>query len=171
MATDDQKRKQRHLEDISKTLTDEEKQLIQDSRSFKDIAPGKRGYNIALFNDVINREHLKHKSVIEKCLLQIEDMRNQKRRLQSQLMSGEITALLPNGQSTMNADEVKQQINYIDWLIKAEVMAIPMALLAIRRIVGHKNIAMQVVVSEDEFEAYAEGVEKRLTELGFAVPY
>lgn len=148
------------------SISKEELERIKKQREFDSIKQGTYTYKIALFSDQLRQNMYKHKSVVENRLWNVHNLLNNITRLEEQLKSGNITEKLDN-ELVMNDIEVKTLIQKNKWLLEGEARAIPLELGLLRSVVGHLDVAKNVIMTEEEFETYAENVLKRLADAGY----
>jgi len=141
-----------------KSLTKEEIQRVRDTRDYDEIKPHTPAWRVALYNDSIRSALRLKKSTIRKRILTIHDLTNNITRLKDQLESGKITEEIKTG-IRMNEREVESLIRQNSWLRDGEVEAIPRTLAEMRGLVGHKDVARNIVMSKEEFDKYVQDIE------------
>lgn len=156
------------LVEFIKSLTKEEVKWIKEQREFETIKPGTWTYKIAVVNDAIRSNIRQLKSKLNKRLWNIEDITNKIERLNEQLRTGEIYECVKDGM-TMTKEELTNFIQHHEWLRKGEVDAIPMNLAEIRALVGHKDVARQVVMTVEEFDKMVGEVYEKLKAKGYDI--
>lgn len=152
------------------SLSDEEKELIEARRKFKDIEPGTKDWAIVLFTDQLRLDRYKNESAVMKSVNTLFTLRNQIARLKVQILSGNIVELYRDGQ-TMTQDEVQQQIEHAEWLAKAELCSLPILLKNLRALVGRMDITLKPVFTQEEFNALVAEVETRVASFNWTMPY
>lgn len=171
------KPKQELLEDIKenedlikfvKSLTKEELKSIHDTRAFNEIKPGSWTYKVAILNDQIRSQMRLIKSKLTKHIMTIDQITNNINRLNQQLVTGQIIESMKNG-IIMNESELKSLIQQNEWIRQGEVDAIPMSLGEMRALVGHKDVARNIVMELDTYENFVEEIDKQLKEKGFNI--
>lgn len=153
-------------EDILKDLTKEDWERLAEQKRFQELDPESIGYKVAVYSDGLRAQVRERKEKIRKRLWNIKNLQNNVTRLQVQLRKGNITEELKPG-VLMNEAEVKSQIQHNKWVMEGEARDVPKILAEIRGIVGTRDVAKNVVISEEEFEEYAGEVLDELEKLGF----
>lgn len=149
-----------------KSLTKEEIQRIYDARAYDDIKPGTPTHKIALQCDALRRSMRKTKATIDKRVWSIGDLQNKINRLQSQLDSGKITEELKDG-ITMNEHELTTEIQHYKWTKDGEFYALFNLLAELRGVVGHKDVAKNVILTLEEFDDYVKQLNERVKKFGY----
>jgi len=160
------KRKEKALEELRKSLTEPELNRIKEQRRFENVEEGTKGYEILLYLDEAKKLLRQKKLKIRKRLWNIDRLKNHRDRLQEQLDSGEITEKLDDN-TTMNEEEVKTEIMHQEWTIEGEINDIVNLLGEIRTIVGMKDLKKNEIMTEDEYEKYAKEIEEEVKERGY----
>jgi len=150
---------------LMKSMTKEDWSRIEEQKKFEMVKKGSFTERLVLYLDGI-REIIRSKQLlIDKRIWNVRDIQNGIRRKKIQITSGTITEKLKDG-ITMTAEELNTQIMYEQWMVRGEVHSIASILGEIRGVVGHNDVAKKVVMSEDEFNSYADKVVMQLKEMG-----
>lgn len=153
---------------LMKEMTEGDWKRIQQQKDFEKLNPGTFSYDLVLFLDDLRDRMRITKSVIEKRLWNINDITNQMNRLKMQLLKGDITEKLKDGVTMINY-EVNSLIQHQKWIIDGEVRGIPAELGALRANVGHFDVRKDIVLTEKEFDKYANEIKKRLKAFGYEI--
>ena len=157
--------KEKVFNKIKESLTPEEAQRIEEQRKFDSLKPGTFDYKLALHLDMLKQAMRDEMTQINRMLNNISLQNNDIGRCEEQLKSGVITHKLDND-LVMNEKEIKTHIEHSGWLRLNEVRAIARAVLKIRGYVGHKDIALNPVLTKDEYDEYVKYVREQLKERG-----
>ena len=146
-------------------LTKEEQKRIEETRKFDALTPGTIAYRLALENDTLVVGKTKAELEIRKTLFMVQKAKNEIRRLEVQLASGNITEEFEPGK-LMTHDEVDNLIYQKKFLRDAWILDLPKHLMQLRAYVGYKDVAKNIILSEEEFETSCNQVEEFLNGLG-----
>lgn len=149
-----------------KSLTKEEMIRIKQVREYNEIKVGTPTYKIAILCDAIRSQIRMLRAKITKRLYSIDNLTNNIARLETQLETGKITEILKSNM-IMNSFEIKSLIQHNEWLRQGEVDAIPMALADLRALVGHKDVARNIIMDQDVFDKLVLDIEQRLKIKGY----
>lgn len=151
---------------LMKSMTDEDWERIKKQKDLDKVEPGTPIYDLVLYQDDIRRAIREKKSLIEKRIWNIQDIKNQMTRLKTQLLKGDITEELKNG-VPMNEAEVNSTIQHQKWIIDGEVRAISQVMAELLGFAGHTDVSRAVVLERDEFVKYMQSIEERLKGMGY----
>jgi hypothetical protein len=149
-----------------KSLTKDEIKRIKATRLFEDLKEGTYGRKVAVLCDSIRSDIRKNKIQLAQRLSVIDSTHTVIQRLKQQLVSGVITEELKPGLK-MTPSEVECKMNENVLVKDAEVTNIPVILANIRQYVGHMDVDRKIVMTEDEFEAFAADYEAQLKKRGY----
>ena len=135
-------------------------------KEFDGISPGTYSYKIALLNDQLRRKKMDAMNKINDSLKSIGNIVLHIRRLKSQLVSGEIVEKISDI-ATMNEDELRHQIFMEEHSARVAFQNMIPWLGELRTVVGHFDVARNIVMTEEEYDAYVKETEKRVKEFGY----
>ena len=159
-------RRKRALEELRSTMTEEELERAKQIREFNDLQPNTLSYSIALFNDQLRQNRIVEETKVVQRLLTMKNLYNHAERMKEQFTSRIVTEQLTDG-VTMNLHELEVVAQREQWLMKGEAVAIIRCLAELRSIVGHKDIATNIVLTQEEFDNYASKTIEEIKTLGF----
>lgn len=153
-------------EQLAKSMTDADWERVREAKEFGTIKANTLSWKIALANDQIFLKKKQIEALIFKRLWNIENIRNQLDNFKKQLFSGQIKETQKDGQ-VLTDTELKTMIKHTEWLQKGEADSVAQILGELRGIVGHTDIAGNIVITEDQFDKYVLETEKELKNYGF----
>lgn len=156
------------LVDFVGSLTKEEIQRIRDTREFDEVKPGTPTYKIAVLCDSLRQSMRRTLFTIDKRVWSIDDLQNSIRRLEIQLVTHNITETMKNG-IVMNESELKSLIQHNKWLKDGEFFALYQLLAELRGVVGHKDVARNVIMTIEQFDAYVLELSEKLKAYGYSL--
>jgi len=160
-----EKLKEQVLEELRGQLSKDELQRIKQQREFQSISRDTNSFPLGLAVDPLRLQLRKAKSIVEKSLWQIQNLGAKINRIDADIASDNITEELRPG-VLMNEEEATLQKKYSEWLIEGELQSLPMELWQMRGVVGQHDMAGNVIISEEEFDAYLSDVKERVKRMG-----
>lgn len=157
--------KQNLMEELRKNLTKAELERIKQMREFGDIKKGSKSWDLGVTVDPLRMQLRKAKSVVEKSLWQMENLKVKSARINEEVDEDKIRDEVKPG-VPMNKDEALLEAKYADWLFEGELQSLPLQLWQIRGVVGQVDVSGKVILTEQEFEEYLGYVHDRVKELG-----
>lgn len=158
----------REKKEMVKTLSREEIDRLKKVREFESVKPGSWAYKIALECDQLRQQKNKWEVEIQKLILTLKSTINELSRLEEQLASGKITEELKPG-IPMNEHELAAHMENKKWTASFVAKDLAVMLGNLRGIVEHKDYALRVIITDDEFEKFAERTITEVESLGFKV--
>lgn len=166
--THEEKKKKATLEELRKTLSQQELDHIQLSREAALFTRDSPTFKIFVCVDPLRVQYKQSSQKVQKCLWNIENCFNVKTRLSTQLQTKNITEQLKDG-ITMNEQEVLAEIEHSNWIMQDELNSVPQALWLMRGIVGQHDIANNVIVTREDYENYISSIDERLKKYGLSL--
>lgn len=148
------------------TLTKEEMERILQQREYDTIEEGTPTYKIAVMCDTLRQNQRRLKGTISKRIWTISDVANTINRLQMQLDSGTVTEKLKDG-VTMSQNELNVLINHNKWAKDGEFYALFPLLAELRALVGHKDVARNVIITQEKFDEYVDFIAAEVEMYGY----
>jgi hypothetical protein len=149
------------------SMSKEELEQIKRQREFSMFERGTPSWNIFLQIDQLRKMRDKAKDDCETMLWHIKNLKTRVRRIVWQLQDDKniYDELKPGIKMTKDELGVEKELNERKILgISKDIVT---SLATLRNIVGHIDVAKQVVITEKEFNEYVKDVEKRLRAEGY----
>jgi len=147
-------------------ITEGEKERILEIRGFTDLKENTLSYKIVLAVDRMRQQRVDSEIIIEKRLTDILALHSRANRLREQLDSGIIVEKLDDVR-LMNKDELESSLRQQLFNAKAEAYTIMRDLAQLRGLVGRKDLIRKDIMTEEEFDKYANGVLFELKKFGY----
>ncbi len=139
---------------------------IKEQRKFDDIKPNTFTYDLALHLDALRRNYRTQTRQISEILLSIESILNNVVRCREELESEHITTELKDGVK-MSKSEMMTHIRHQLWVCLGQAQSIAPILAEIRALVGHKDLAGNLILTEEQYMQYVIEIRNRMKELGY----
>jgi hypothetical protein len=107
------------------------------------------------------------KSTIDKRIWNIDDLTNSIRRLELQQTTGNITEVMKDGTTVMNKFELASLIQNHKWLRDGEFNGLYSLLAELRASVGHKDVAKNIVMTEEQFDSLVTQISETVKKYGY----
>lgn len=156
-------------QNVLSDLSQEEIARIKAQRAFDEIPVGSLTWKLALYNDSLRVQLRTTQVLVTKRLWNIQRAKAKILVLEAQLSSGSVTEKLADGSRMMTREEAEVDVVANEWLARGEAEAIPKLLAEIRSLVGHIDIAKNVILTAEDFEVYATKVLGQLRQFGYDV--
>ena len=142
------------------SLTREELDRIKEMREFNDLQPGTWAYRAFLHSDQLNINKLKVMIGVDKSISHMAEF------LAAKNHSNRVLLGATNSTEQSVLEEARANVLRHDFAINAELNSLPLNLVDLYRIVGRKRIDSTIVMSQEEFDAYCDDVQRRVESLG-----
>jgi len=156
------------LKKFIQSLRVEEIKYLRKVRDFETVKPGTWSYKIALYNDAIRSNIRGLKIQVEKTLSEIGNIGHTITNCNAELKAGLRTTKNDKG-FTMTVDELKSYVQTLRWLRNAEAASLAITLGKMRGEVKFKDVAMNVIMTHEEFEEYCVKIDERLKVYGYSL--
>ena len=148
------------------SLSKEEIERIKQVRDYDLITPGTPTHKIAVLCDSVREDFRQLKSTLSRRLWIIDSLRNNMDRLEHQLEVDRITEEMKNG-VLMNKAEVKSLIQNNKWTQEGEFHALYKLFGQIRGFVGVRDVARNIIMTQEEFDKYVLDTKDHLIPYGY----
>lgn len=159
--------------DTVKKLTDADYDRLLNQQKYSMFGLGSFRARVALHSDTLHRNVVMLKRQIEEALWSIRTGKEMIKRKEDQLKDGKIYELLPinnpDMKIIMNEHELKLQVELEQRHMEANAKDIINPLNELSGHIGYHDLAKNMIISEQEFEVYANEIENRVKALGYEI--
>lgn len=152
------------LEEVRKSASKAELQRIKRVREMDKIDRQSPLWPLGCAVDPMRMQYRKARSVVEKSLWMIQNLKVKAYRLETEIDSGKIRDEVKPG-VPMTPEEALLEQKYAEWLIEGELQSLPLALWEMSPMIDQPDVGGTIICPREEFDAYLEHVNDRVREL------
>jgi hypothetical protein len=163
-----EQRREAALEEVRRTMSKEELNRVQQMRHFDSIERGTPSYRIGLAADQLRLMWEQAKNEVAKSVFNIKNLRAQVLRIAEQRAGGVAIEEVKPG-VPMNDLELEALQEHHTYAMQVERRAIIVGLWQARGIVGQHDLANNLILSEEDYDAFVESTDVQLRGLGVSI--